>query len=276
MALSHVEPFFLQVEGSRRFCLYRAPDPDTTPRGSILAVHAFAEEMNKTRRAAADAARSLAAHGFSVLQIDLTGCGDSDGDFGDATWDGWLTDLDAAWRWLVARSAAPHWLWGTRCGALLAASFARRCDPQLDGLLFWQPVINGAQHLAQFLRLKTVNALLRDDPGARGSVSPRAKLLAGNRLEIAGYLLNPQLADALESAQLGKPSNFSIRVRWLEVSSQTPPSASPAAIRAVEAWAAGNADVRLQAVSGVAFWQTQEVEPCDALVAATVATLCEP
>lgn len=276
MPLPRAEPFFLQVEDGRRFCLYHAPDTDTRPRGGVLAVHAFAEEMNKTRRAVADAARSLAAHGFAVLQIDLAGCGDSDGDFGNATWDGWLADLDAAWLWLVERSAAPRWLWGTRCGALLAESFAGHCDPQPDGLLFWQPVINGAQHLAQFLRLKTVNALLRDELGARGAASPRAELAAGNSMEIAGYRLNPQLADALERARAGQRLHASSRVRWLEVSSQTPPSASPAATRVVEGWAASGADARLQAVSGAAFWQTQEVERCDALVAATVAALCEP
>ena len=101
-----------------RFCFFHAP-LGATMRGSVLAVHAFAEEMNKTRAAAADGARALAAAGFAVLQIDLTGCGDSAGDFEDATWAGWMADLAEAWAWLGERSAGSRWLWGTRLGALL-------------------------------------------------------------------------------------------------------------------------------------------------------------
>ena len=46
--------------------------------------HPFCEEMNKARRMAALQSRRLAALGYSVLQIDLFGCGDSSGDFADA------------------------------------------------------------------------------------------------------------------------------------------------------------------------------------------------
>ena len=63
------------------------------PRGRLLYLHPFAEEMNKSRRMAALACRALAAAGFAVLQIDLRGCGDSSADFGDASWADWQADV---------------------------------------------------------------------------------------------------------------------------------------------------------------------------------------
>ncbi len=262
-------------------------------RGSVLAVHAFAEEMNKTRAAAADGARALAAAGFAVLQIDLTGCGDSAGDFEDATWARWLDDLADAWGWLGERSSGSRWLWGTRLGALLAEQFASQSVPRADGLLLWQPVVSGAQHLNQFLRLKTVGSLLRNtgrtetNPGMNAETSaaarvvapsPRADLAAGLTVEIAGYRLNPSLADAIESAQMGQreaaPAVTPLRVRWFEVSSQSGANLSPIAARVADRWRAAGSDIQVAIVVGNAFWQTQEIERCDALVDASVKALC--
>ncbi len=266
-------------------------------RGSVLVVHAFAEEMNKTRAAAADGARALAAAGFAVLQIDLTGCGDSAGDFEDATWDEWMADLTDAWAWLGERCSGPRWVWGTRLGALLAEQFVSHSVPPAEGLLLWQPVVSGAQHLNQFLRLKTVGSLLRHagpaakNEGTRASMSaridantstaalvvapsPRAELAAGLTVEIAGYRLNPSLADAIESAQMGPREAAPSRVRWFEVSSQPAPNLSPIAARVADRWRAAGSDIQVAIVAGNAFWQTQEIERCEALVDASVKALC--
>ena len=289
-----------------RFCFFHAPAAGSAPRGCVLAVHAFAEEMNKTRAAAADGARALAAAGYAVLQIDLAGCGDSAGDFEDATWSGWLADLTEAWAWLHARCPGPRWVWGTRLGVLLADQFTGTCVPHADGLLLWQPVVNGAQHLGQFLRLKTIGGMLRaGGPAAEAAAtvavarvaqaSPRADLAAGRTVEVAGYALTPGLADAIEAARLGAhASGVPPRVRWLEVVSppaatseatnpapatamttamSTAPAISPVAAKIVERWRAAGSDVDVVQVVGPAFWQTQEVERCRPLVDATVEAL---
>ena len=289
-------PFFEEVGGSGRFCFFHAAGGSGGARGCILAVHAFAEEMNKTRAAAAEGARALAAAGFAVLQVDLAGCGDSAGEFEDATWAAWLSDLEAAWSWLETRCTGPRWLWGMRLGALLADQFATVAVPRPDGLLLWQPVVNGAQHLGQFLRLKTVNTMLREPapagpadesrPVARvAQQSPRADLAAGRSIEVAGYRLTPSLADSIEAARLGATVGAPVggtgtesawtppRVRWFEVSSQPEPTLSPVATKVVERWRGAGSDVTVTHVAGTAFWQTQEVERCPALVAATVEAL---
>ena len=280
-------PFFQRFADSPRFCFFHAPAAIAGgPRGSVLAVHAFAEEMNKTRAAAADGARALAAAGFAVLQVDLVGCGDSAGEFEDASWSAWLADLGEAWAWLQACSSGPRWVWGTRLGALLADQFASTCVPAADGLLLWQPVVNGAQHLGQFLRLKTVNALLRDagpadatTPVARvAQPSPRADLAAGRAIEVAGYRLTSMLADAMEGARLGShtagDAHTPPRVRWFEVSSQPDATLSPVAAKVAERWRALGSDVAIAHVVGPAFWQTLEIERCDPLVEASVEALC--
>ena len=79
--VSGPRPFFLRFTAGNRFCLLHATDRRAV--GAVLYVHPLAEEMNKSRRMAALQARALAASGWVVLQVDLFGCGDSDGDFGN-------------------------------------------------------------------------------------------------------------------------------------------------------------------------------------------------
>src|SRR5512133_1710196 len=102
-----LEAFYLPFAAGRRFCLLHAPDAAAPRRGAVVYVHPFAEEMNKSRRAVALQARALAQAGYAVLQIDLHGCGESSGDFGDATWASWIDDVVAACAWLESAGHAP-------------------------------------------------------------------------------------------------------------------------------------------------------------------------
>ena len=103
----------------------------------MLYVHPFAEEMNKARRTVALTARGLAADGWIVMLMDLLGCGDSSGDFGEASWESWLHDIAFAHAWLAERHSVAPVLWGLRAGCLLIAQALARLDSQPD-LLFWQ------------------------------------------------------------------------------------------------------------------------------------------
>jgi exosortase A-associated hydrolase 2 len=272
------EPHFARAhDGSERFCIFH---PAAAPlRGLVLHLHPFAEEMNKSRRMAAQQARALADAGFAVLQFDLLGCGDSAGDFGDATWPAWLADV--AWaaaqlrqRATQAATRAPLWLWGHRVGALLAVQ-AAEAIAQADGappqLLLWQPSGSGKTALQQFLRLKAAAEML--DGGAKGvTESLKRKLAAGQAVEVAGYRLHPQLAAGLEAATLNPPPQPA-RAVWLEVAGGEPPELLPASRMAIERWRAAGWQVDAEAVAGPAFWQTTEIEDSPALVAASTGTL---
>ena len=263
------EAFFLPVAAGQRLCLYYPPN-STAARGAMLYLHPFAEEMNKARRMAALQARVLAQHGYAVLQIDLHGCGDSSGDFGDATWQGWLQDALDARAWLRQRCQAPLWLWGLRAGCLLAAQAAARFDEPAN-FLFWQPVASGKQFLQQFLRLKVASELMAgDNKGVMESL--KRQLADGRPVEIAGYSLSPGLAQGLEQAELLPPAKPG-RLVWLELSTRQDATLMPASVKRLEQWQDAGYSICDRVVSGPAFWQTTEIEDAPALLAATLAAL---
>jgi exosortase A-associated hydrolase 2 len=279
------DPF---AEGARalaaRFCLFHPPvgPAGTAPRAAMLHVHAFAEEMNKSRRMAALQARALAGAGCAVLQFDLLGCGDSAGDYGDATWPRWQADV----RWAAALlrrragAAAPLVLWGQRTGALLAAQALADISADIGtppALLLWQPVYQGRQALQQFLRLAAAAQLL--DGGGKGVVEGlKHNLAAGHAVHVAGYRLHPELAAGLEAATLAPPAGLPPgRTAWLEVAGPaadgTAPALSPATTLAAERWRGAGWAVETTAVAGPAFWQTTEIEDAPALLPATLRAL---
>lgn len=262
-----LEAFFLPVTGGRLFCLFHRPDGMATLKGAVIYVHPFAEEMNKSRRMAALQAKAMASAGYAVLQVDLIGCGDSTGDFGDATWDSWIENLVEAGAWLQKQTGQQLWWWGLRVGSLLAAEAASRAG-QPCRLLLWQPVMLGKQYLQQFLRLKIAGELL--DGGAKGAMHRiKAELADGVPVEIAGYTLSPALALGLESAELNMPRGVRC-VALVEISSGTTTELSPAAGARLKTWREAGIEVRGISISGPAFWQTTEIEECPALIDASL------
>jgi exosortase A-associated hydrolase 2 len=277
-------PFFLDAGGGERFCLYHPPVGGC--RGAFVYVHPFGDEMNRTRRMAALGARALARAGYGVLQIDLAGCGDSSGEFGEARWQAWKDDLALARGWLAGRLGRPAGVWGLRLGALLALDHAADLAASGDEpphLLLWQPVLAGATYLTQVLRLRMAGDLVGANAGTggHGADSPqalRALLGGGSAVEIGGYLLAPELAaalDRLDAVHLAPAA----AVDWFEVVAAPERPAPPAAQRVAAAWhsAADGKDraVRLHTVAGPSFWASQEITECPALIAATVAALAE-
>jgi uncharacterized protein len=263
------EAFFMAAASGQRLCLYH-PSSRNGLRGAVVYVHPWAEEMNKSRRMAALQSRALANAGYAVLQIDLHGCGDSSGDFADATWSGWIDDVRLAARWMQARHDKPLWIWGLRAGCLLAVQAAREIDG-VSGLLFWQPAASGRALLLQFLRLKAAAELLQG--GAKGTTARlRSDLEAGRGVEVAGYRLESRLALGLARASLDAPPQ-GCRVLWLEVSTRADATLPAASLMRIEAWRNAGHDVAAGGVHGPAFWQTQEIEDAPALIRATLAAI---
>lgn len=263
MRAARPAPFYLDADGRKLFALHYAPAG--TVSGAVIHVPAFAEEMNKSRHMVALQARSLANAGWHVLVLDLYGTGDSEGDFGDARWSIWQQDVDAARRWLRAESGLDPWLWGLRLGALLATVCAGSRPP--PGLLVWQPVLSGRQHLQQFLRLLAGAEWLGGKAQERAAAKPMDQLMSGESVEIAGYTLHPQLAMPLADASVSLSSGAAL-VRWLEVTTRDEGGLSPAAERLV-ASARSAVDIEAKVVSGPSFWQSLEIEEAPSLLHAT-------
>ena len=227
--------------------------------------------MNRARRMAALQARTLANAGFDVLQIDLLGCGDSSGDFAEATWASWLVDVSLGYQWLRTQTTAPLTLWGLRAGCLLAASAAVDL-PETPNLIFWQPVISGKQHWQRFVRLKIAAEL---SSGQTKGVAEQIKqqLAAGHAVEIAGYKVSPALAERLQNAELIPPAGYSGRVAWLELSSRENATLPPLHQSRIEQWRDAKVTVDARMINGPAFWQNAEIEEAPELLAETLAVL---
>lgn len=265
-----IEPFFLESPRGPLFCLFLSPAA-SPPKAGVLYLHPFAEEMHKSRRMAALAARALAAQGCAVLQLDMTGCGDSAGDFADASWSAWLDDARLAHDWLSQNTGQPITLWGLRTGALLAADLAHQLLP-VQGLLLWQPVTDGSLFLNQFLRIKLASEMLSEGQSKSGTKELLAQLEAGQGVEVGGYMLSPATARELGGLRLAAMPP-PCKVSWLEVGAEAGTNITPASRRVIEAWQQSGTAVHAQTVKGDPFWVTQEITECPELIHATLESL---
>jgi hypothetical protein len=305
------EAFFSGAGRLSRLCLLYEP-AQRAVRGKVLYVPPFAEEMNRCRPAAAAMARALADAGWAVLQIDLAGCGDSAGEFADATWEGWLEDLRHGLSLLTRFGPGPLFLWGVRGGALLAADLiASRHAGAGTHLLLWQPVLSGAQHLQQWLRLRLAregmptptqpSRLARQAPAlatdgrvgggeahavldivsqehaqrrSRGaSHQLRSDWIAGRAVEVGGYTISPALAFALDRAIFTLPRSHRGRIQWFDcVRSETDALALPRH-GAVNVLASQGLAVHFERVVEASFWQNLEILDAPALRAASLKAL---
>jgi len=268
------ESFFLKTESGDRFCLYHAPHPNKECRGVFIYVHPFADEMNKSRRMVALQARAFAAMGFGVLQMDLFGCGDSNGEFGNARWDIWKQDLRIARSWLENRVTAPVSLWGLRLGALLALDFARSSTNIIDKIILWQPVISGELFLTQFLRLHLANEMLAGGlEKTTGTQAMRSSLAVGERLVVAGYELTSDLTVAIDGLRAIKLLVPKVPVHWFEIVSESGRTMPPARTKVVRSWEKEGSNLQVHLVPCVPFWATQHISECPELISATARIL---
>lgn len=261
LSAPRVEPFFFDADPGTRFSLYHAPAPQVPPRGAILYVHPFAEELNRSRRMAALGARRFAELGFAVLQIDLFGCGDSCGDFNAARWEQWKRDLATALAWLSERSSGPIHLWGLRLGGLLALDFA--CGTHVDGIILWQPHMNGRTSINQFLRQR-ISA--PDDP--KTSAALRARMATQGMLEVNGYELAIPLVQAIDACDAAAMVLPACQVHWFASGAPAPSRLASSAARIARRWAPHGTTLHCHPIDGLPFWAGGD-PCCPALLAAT-------
>jgi exosortase A-associated hydrolase 2 len=284
------QAFFLPAPAGhtgQRFCLFHPAQgiSDERPvRGLVLYIHPFAEEMNKSRRMATVQARALAQGGYTVLQMDLLGCGDSSGDFGDATWTAWVSDVVHGCQWLRGQhsptndaQSPPLWLWGLRAGCLLAVDAARQLDEPCH-FLFWQPATAGAPLLQQFLRIKVAGDLMSGQAKATMQ-GLRDQLARSEPVEVAGYRVAADLAVGLGNATLtpvlpDPAHSTGQRVVWLELATREDTRFSPVSRQAMALWQQAGYSLTSDILVGPTFWQTSETEHAPTLIASTIGAIC--
>ncbi len=272
--LSTVMPVFIPGQTGNLFALYYLPVGDNQPKKVILHIPAFAEEMNKSRRMVALQARAFAQHGYGVLVLDLFGTGDSVGNFSDATWLIWQQDIDSAIQWLVERGAESISLWSLRMGFLLAMDFVVNTRTQINRLIGWQPVLNGETFVMQFLRLRVAAAVMDRNAPQEKTAELKQQLLDGKAIEVAGYLLNPDLVKPIVALRADE-LDLSAVTDWMlfEIVTNEDKDVSPANAKFIETLCSKNQRATIKTVSGSPFWSTQEIVEVPALLTKTLASL---
>jgi len=264
-----MQPLFIESSTGKLFAVYWSPAAGTPLGKVIIHIPAFAEEMNKSRRMVALQAQAFSDQGYAVLVLDLFGTGDSVGDFGEATWQIWLQNIDTAIDWLKLQGAQSIDLWSLRIGALLAMDFAISSKHCIERLIAWQPVLNGDAFITQFLRLRVAAAMMDNNAPREKTSDLKQQLLEGQMIEVAGYLLNPDLIRpvmALRADQLNWQAVKVKEVAIFEVVSSEDNSVLIGNSQLLSALQQQNINASLTKVVGDAFWASQETTEAPNLI----------
>lgn len=257
------EAFFLPGLHGQLFCMFY---PAQTPsvRGNCFYVHPFAEELNKTRRMAALYSSMLALAGFNVLQLDLYGCGDSEGDWRNIRQDTWRSDIHCGVQWLQKQCDQPLMMWGLRLGASLAVEYLTAYPGTDATLLLWQPVIKGENHLNQFLRLRLAAQIQQQSKDTVALL--RSQLRQGEILEIAGYAVTSELLALMDAMEINQLPVGVKQVYWAEVVATSALELTLPSKKVISQWRAEPIQIQAQVVVGQSFWATQEIAVAESLI----------
>ncbi|HVW28133.1 MAG TPA: amino acid adenylation domain-containing protein [Polyangiaceae bacterium] len=237
------------------------PAPASTDQ-AVLVCGPVGQESVRAHFVLRSLSRRLAARGIAAMRFDYYGTGDSLGDGVDATCSRWQDDIAAAFTELVHRTQARRiTAIGVRFGAALLAQVAPRLD--LARLVFWDPILSGAEHLDDLVRMQRQYLRASERFAFRKRRSPRGT-------ELLGVTYSPQaLAEA--RALVVPPGPPRAPLKWLSTS---PGGVTSAAFARVAGDQAGS---RLEALDVDCQWgalnRLEDVLP-DVGIAAALATLC--
>lgn len=250
------EPFFIDGEKGRLFALLRAPASATD---IVIIVPPFGEEMNKSRKQFAETADDIVAAGKAVLQFDLFGTGDSDGEFEEADWPTWKQDVLTAIEWTRGSGFDCFSLLALRLGCTLAAEALAGQNAAPARTVLQQPVATGSQFMTQFLRLRVAASMMNN--GDKETVDQlKNRLDANETIEISGYAVSGSLWRGIEDSSLTDCCQPTLgKVRVLEVGRERPDGVSPAARKIIEAAVANGVNIDGQRVTGEPFWSATEI-----------------
>tara|TARA_R110002096_G_scaffold43479_18_gene117409 strand:- start:5511 stop:6326 length:816 start_codon:yes stop_codon:yes gene_type:complete len=258
-----IQPLFIESGAERLFCIHREPVAHVPVRGSVLMLPAFAEEMNRTRSFVSRISFRLSEAGFHVLQPDLSGTGDSTGEFRNAEWSRWIEELRLASAWLHDKAGPVH-LVALRAGALFLSDLLDAEPDRFARICLVEPFVTGADSVREFLQLRVARSIFE---GTKESIAMLTEALAGGAsMEVGGYDLSSGLYASLNDATI---EDLGARLQHALVlgCGRSPETRRNAAMRALaESWCAEGADATYAFVATEPFW-SQELPslPTDAI-----------
>ncbi len=216
-------PFIFGSGPRRLYGVYSPPYAAGTRQRAAVLCYPWGHEYLRAHRSMRQLDRQLGSAGFHVLRFDYYGTGDSAGDMTDASLEGWEADIATAIDELKDTSAVTRVsLVGLRIGAALAANVAARRARDVDALVLWDPVVSGADYIAELNQSDRARGRFRSPP-SRGSA-------AGGGREMLGFPLTDQFEADIRAIDL--PARLAaVRARTAVIVSQ--PIPSHAALRSV-------------------------------------------
>lgn len=246
------QPFFFELGAEQIFgFLHR---PEAAPKGGIVLCHALAEEKLWSHRVYVTFAREAAAAGYAVLRFDMRGEGDSSREFEQSTIETRIEDVLRATQELRNRVPGLPWVkWvGHRLGGSVAAAAALQADGLVDGLVIWDPLLDGAEYFGQLLRSNLTTQMATAGKVTRTREVLIAELNGGNPVVVDGYGLTADLYRGICSLQWAALSEaFSRRALIVEIAKgeQSTPSAPFAQL------ASAKPAVQCEVVTEPPFWR---------------------
>jgi uncharacterized protein len=192
------QPHFFQVGAERLFAVLHMPAKP--PACAVVICHAIAEEKLWSHRVYVTLARELAARGIAALRFDYRGEGESDREFEETTVATRVEDTVAAAAALRERVGAgvPLVLLGHRVGGSIAAA-AVQGGCAADGLVVWDPIIDGHEYLLQMLRANLTTQIAVEGKVTRTREMLVQEILEGRPVIVEGYPLTRELFEGLKN-----------------------------------------------------------------------------
>lgn len=246
------EPFFFG-EGDER--IFAFSHLSTTPaRATIVMCHAFAEEKLWSHRVYVTFAREMAQAGFNVLRFDTRGEGDSALNFEQTSIETRVADTLRAVD--VARernsSGLRVVLLGHRLGGTIAAVAQSRAQGRVDGVVVWDPILDGEDYFGQLLRSNLTTQMATQGKVTRTRDALVKAILEGEAVVVDGYGLTASMYREMSALQWAKlPELLKVPSLVLEVpkGEQAAPSAPLAAM------SSGRPQLQLALATEPPFWR---------------------
>jgi hypothetical protein len=140
----------------------------------------------------------------------------------------------------------------------------------VDNLVVWQPILNADSFVTQFLRLRVAAAMMNNAIPQEKTSDLKNQLQQGNALEVAGYLLNPDLINpltALKIAPVALKTLKNILLFEVVMAEDTQPNFLNQQF--LDGLLKFGVDADLITVVGDSFWASQEITTAPALLQAT-------
>jgi len=172
--------------------------PKATPRDAgIVLCYPFGQEYMRAHRAFRQLAMLLSKKGYHVLRFDYRGIGDSSDDIENVSPQQWSDDVGAAIQELRTTAAVSSVsVLGLRLGALIAGTACVHRD-DVDRLILWDPILNGADYEQELLA-----EIAKEKPSPWGGPGSGNLKMADGGIYYNGFPLTRRFCDGLRSLDL--------------------------------------------------------------------------